>query len=132
MIGSAIERRRARSRSFFVLLFYVRRLIEEVSVDVFDRITLRLPGTENEIRITRTTAYPLEQIAVPVLVVHGTGDPLVPFTQPPQHGKSLAARIPGAQLLAVEGGDHMAIFTHRDAVRMQVTQFLRDLSPSYS
>jgi pimeloyl-ACP methyl ester carboxylesterase len=57
------------------------------------------------------------------LVVHGTDDRLVPFTE---HGKLLAARIPGAQLLAVEGGEHMAIFTHRDEVRTRVTRFLRD------
>ena len=105
----------------------VRPLIEEAIVGVFDRITLRLRGTENDIRIIRTTTYPLEQIAVPVLVVHGTEDRLVPF---PQNGRSLAARIPGAQLLAVEGGEHMSIFTHRDEVRARVTQFLRDLAPS--
>jgi len=87
-----------------------------------DRIPLRLPGTENDIRVTRTTTYPLEQIAVPTLVVHGTADRLVPF---PEHGQALAARIPGAELLAVEDGDHVAIFTHRAAVRVRVTQFLR-------
>jgi pimeloyl-ACP methyl ester carboxylesterase len=102
-------------------------LIEEVLVGVFDRITFRLPGTENDIRITQTTTYPLEEIAVPVLVVHGTEDRLVPFMQ---HGKLLAARIPGAQLLAVEGGEHMSIFTHRDEVRSRVTRFLRDLAPA--
>ncbi len=105
----------------------VRPSIEEAIAGVFDRITLRLPGTDNDIGITRTTTYPLEQIAVPVLVVHGTEDRLVPFTQ---HGKLLAARIPGAQLLTVEGGEHMAIFTHHNEVRTRVTRFLRDLAPS--
>lgn len=104
----------------------VRPLIEELLVGGFDRMALRLPGTDNDIRITRTTTYPLEQIAVPVLVVHGTKDRLVPFRQ---HGKLLAARIPGAQLLAVEGGEHMSIFTHRDEVRARVTRFLRELAP---
>ncbi len=105
----------------------VRPLMEEVIVGVFDRITLRLPGTDNDIRITQATPYPLERIEVPVLIVHGTEDRLVPFKQ---HGMSLAARIPRAQLLAVEGGEHMAIFTHRDEVRARVTQFLRDLAPT--
>jgi pimeloyl-ACP methyl ester carboxylesterase len=104
----------------------VRPLLEEVIVGVFDRITLRLPGTDNDIRITKTTTYPLEQIEVPVLVVHGTQDRLVPFEQ---HGKSLAARIPGAQLLTVQSGEHMAIFTHHNEVRARVTRFLRDLAP---
>jgi pimeloyl-ACP methyl ester carboxylesterase len=65
-----------------------------------DRMALRLPGTENDIRVTRTTAYPLEQIGVPILVVHGTAERLVPFAQ---HGQVLATRIPGAELLAIEG-----------------------------
>jgi len=106
----------------------VRPLLEEVIVGVFDGIIRRLPGTDNDIRITQTTTYPLEQIAVPTLVVHGMEDRLVPFIQ---NGKSLAARIPGAQLLTVEGGEHMAIFTHRKEVRERVTRFLRDVAPSY-
>jgi len=92
-----------------------------------DRMPLRLPGTENDIRITRTTAYPLEQIAVPTLVVHGTADNLVPFRE---HGQALATRIPGAQLLAIEAGEHVAIFTHRAEVQGRVTQFLRQHAPS--
>ncbi|MCX5768863.1 MAG: alpha/beta fold hydrolase [Candidatus Hydrogenedentes bacterium] len=68
----------------------------------------------------------MEQIAVPTLIVHGTQDRLVPFEQ---HGRQLAARIPGAQLLAVPGGEHVAIFTHRDVVRPRITQFLRGLAP---
>jgi pimeloyl-ACP methyl ester carboxylesterase len=91
-----------------------------------DRMALRLPGTENDIRVTRTTTYLLEQIAVPVLVVHGTADRLVPF---PQHGQALATRIPGAKLVAIEGGEHVAIFTQRAAVRTRVTQFLREHAP---
>jgi hypothetical protein len=83
-------------------------------MSTFDRAALRLPVTKNDIAVTRATTHPLEQIAVPVLVVHGTGDRLVPFTQ---HAKPLAARVPGAQLLAIEGGEHVAIFTHRNEVR---------------
>ena len=71
------------------------------------------------------TTHSLDQIALPVLIVHGTKDRMVSFTQ---HGKSLAERIPRAQLLAVEGGEHMAIFTHHDEVRARVTRFLCDLA----
>ena len=98
-------------------------LFRSLLLSTLDRMALRLPGTENDIRVTRTSTYPLERIAVPVLVVHGTGDRPVPFAQ---HGKALAAQIPGAELLAVEGGEHVAIFTHQDAVRARVTQFLRE------
>jgi pimeloyl-ACP methyl ester carboxylesterase len=92
-----------------------------------DRMARRLPGTENDIRVTRSATYPLEEIAVPALVVHGTADRLVPFAE---HGQTLVARIPGAQLLAIEGGEHVAIFTHRAAVQARVTQFLREHAPS--
>jgi pimeloyl-ACP methyl ester carboxylesterase len=102
-------------------------LLKALMMSTFDRTALRLPGTENDIAVTRTTTYPLEQIAVPVLIVHGTGDRLVPFTR---HGKSLTARIPGAELLAIEGGEHVAIFTHRNEVRARVTRFLREHAPA--
>ncbi len=99
----------------------VRPLLDEMMRMSGDRIGARLPGTFNDVTITRTRDYPLEQIAAPTLVVHGTADPFVPFEQ---HGKVLASRIPGAELLAVEGGEHMTIFTHRDVVRPRVVDFL--------
>lgn len=44
----------------------------------------------------------LDEIRVPTLVVHGTEDPLFPI----EHGIELAARIPGARLLRLEGMGH--------------------------
>lgn len=105
----------------------IRPLLEELTAMGFDRVEQRLSGTFNDVDVTRSYNYPLEQIAVPTLVVHGTKDPLVPFEQ---HGKTLATRIPNAQLLAVEGGEHVAIFTHRDQVRAAATRFLRDHASS--
>jgi pimeloyl-ACP methyl ester carboxylesterase len=102
-------------------------LLTALLLSPFDRMPRRLPGTANDIRVTRTTTYPLEQIAVPVLVVHGTGDRLVPFTP---HATALAGRIPGAELLAIEGGEHVAIFTHRSEVRARVSRFLREHAPA--
>ncbi len=100
----------------------VRPLLEEMMRMSADHVGERLAGTFNDVTATRTCDYPLEQIAVPALVVHGTADKLVPFEQ---HGQVLASRIPGAELLAVEGGEHVTIFTHRDIVRPRVVQFLR-------
>ncbi len=45
---------------------------------------------------------PLSFIAVPVLVIHGTADPMFPLA----HGAALAGAIPGARLLTLEGGGH--------------------------
>jgi pimeloyl-ACP methyl ester carboxylesterase len=45
----------------------------------------------------------MEDLAgLPVLVVHGTDDPLFPV----EHGRALAAAIPGARLLELEGMGH--------------------------
>jgi pimeloyl-ACP methyl ester carboxylesterase len=96
-------------------------LFRELLASTSDRMALRLPGTLNDVAVTRARSYPLDRIAVPVLVVHGTKDAHVPF---PEHGELLAARIPGAELVALEGGEHVAIFTHRDEARARVVRFL--------
>jgi pimeloyl-ACP methyl ester carboxylesterase len=92
-----------------------------VALSTFDGMPARLPGTMNDLHVTRTTDYPLEHIATPVLVVHGTADRLVPFEP---HARALATRIPRAELLAIDGGEHVAIFTHREEVRQRVASFL--------
>jgi len=88
---------------------------------VLDRMSKRLPGTENDIRQTRgRMAYPLERINMPTLVVHGTSDSAVPFAQ----AKALAGRVPGAEMLTIEGGEHTSIYTHRAQVRATIDRFL--------
>ena len=101
-------------------------LLKELQVSTLGRMPLRLPGTENDIAVTRGTLnLALERITAPVLVVHGTADRVAPFAQ----GQAIAARIPGAELLAIEGGDHVAIFTHLAKVRDRVGRFLRAHAP---
>lgn len=48
------------------------------------------------------TRAPLSSIAVPTLVIHGTADPMFPV----EHGEALAAEIPAARLLTLEGAGH--------------------------
>ena len=45
---------------------------------------------------------PLRSITAPTLVIHGTADPMFPLA----HGEALAAEIPGARLLALDGAGH--------------------------
>lgn len=96
-------------------------LFRELLSSTMDRAARRLPGTENDIALTRRTLHALESVAAPTLIVHGTEDSVVPF----RHGEELARRIPGAELLRIDGGEHVAIFTHRDVVRARVTAFVR-------
>jgi pimeloyl-ACP methyl ester carboxylesterase len=91
-------------------------------LSAFDRLGQRLAGTQNDIAITSREDYPLEQVDAPVLIIHGTQDPRVPFEK---HAQVLAARLPHAELLAVDGGKHGAIFTHRDQVRPKVHDFMQ-------
>jgi pimeloyl-ACP methyl ester carboxylesterase len=44
----------------------------------------------------------VEDIGVPLLVIHGTADPLFPLP----HGVALAEAVPGAKLVTIEGGGH--------------------------
>ena len=91
-----------------------------VMTSTFDRLNLRLDGTKNDIGFSSTGDFPLEEVRVPVLVVHGTDDQLVPFEL---HAREFERRLHGAELLAVEGGEHASIFTHRQLVREKVGAF---------
>ncbi len=91
---------------------------------MFDTMKERLAGTRNDILVSQRLHYPLSEIAVPALVIHGTADTIAPFDP---HGKRLAAELPQAAHLFVEGGEHMTIFTHRDLVRPRVARFYEGL-----
>lgn len=102
-------------------------LLRELQLSTFDRMLLRMPGTENDVDLTRSEfSFPLEQMKTPALIVHGTSDSMAPFAQ----AKLMAERIPGAELLAIEGGEHVSIFTHRDEVRARVGRFLGAHAPA--
>lgn len=97
---------------------------KDLTISTMNRMTKRIPGTVNDIHITQNTEYPLEEITVPTLVIHGSDDPVVPFAN---HGRKLAERIPGARLCLAERGEHMAIFTHNEQVREAVLKFLNNV-----
>lgn len=98
-----------------------RSLFAALTASTLDRMAARLPGTENDIRITQSTDYPLESIRVPTLIIHGDRDPLIAFDQHPVAAKN---RIPQAELLTLKNGEHAAIFTHRALVRETIDRFL--------
>lgn len=100
-----------------------RRLMASTAADM----SRRMPGTVNDVEVTRGREYPLEEVRVPTLVVHGARDRVAPFAQ---HGRALAARIPGAELALAEDGDHVAIFTHHALLKPRVVRFLHAHAPS--
>ncbi len=66
-----------------------------------------------------TSYFDLPRFRVPTLVMHGNEDLLIP----PQNGRMLASRIPGAQLVELAGASHFAHTDQPDAVAAAVTAF---------
>lgn len=101
-------------------------MLTELQLSTMEHMSGRLPGTQNDVvQSRRPFEYPVEQIGVPVLLVHGTVDEVVPFAD----SRSLASRLPRAELLALEGGPHVSLFTHLHEIRGRVGAFLEEHKP---
>ena len=70
----------------------------------FDRSGGYLSATNHSILFEIGEAWQgrLHEMKAPLLVIHGTADPVFPS----QHGAALAQAVPGAELLHIEGGGH--------------------------
>jgi pimeloyl-ACP methyl ester carboxylesterase len=60
----------------------------------------------------------LGELRPPLLVIHGTADPIFPM----EHGEVLAAAVPGASLVALEGGGHELHPAHWDTIIAAITR----------
>jgi pimeloyl-ACP methyl ester carboxylesterase len=96
-------------------------LFSSMLLSTYRNMEQRIDGTLNDINITRTQTYKLEDFRRPVLVVHGTDDPLVNFEI---NTEIYRTRLPDVEIIAVEKGEHVAIFTHRDEIRERVAKFM--------
>jgi pimeloyl-ACP methyl ester carboxylesterase len=72
----------------------------------------------------RSRIAALAGVKVPTLVVHGLDDPLVP----PENGRRVAAAVPGARLLELEGTGHNIPARHWPAVADAIAQTARQAS----
>ena len=89
--------------------------------------SLRLSGMLNDAyQIDSLGEIPLESISVPTLVIHGTGDQVVPFSQ----GIGSASRIPGAKFLPIPEGTHYCVLTHLELTRPAIMAFLKENHPN--
>jgi pimeloyl-ACP methyl ester carboxylesterase len=64
--------------------------------------------------------YPLEEIRVPVLVIHAVDDSLAAY----ENAEALAKRVPSAELLSIPRGGHL-LLSQEEFVRAQVARFLQ-------
>lgn len=60
-----------------------------------------------------------KDLLLPILVIQGDADRLVP----PEVGRTLAAKAPGATLIEVPGGSHMLPITHPELLAERIAQF---------
>jgi pimeloyl-ACP methyl ester carboxylesterase len=84
---------------------------------------VRRVGYRNDMdRFEEITSLELEKITAPTLVVQGTSD----SDLPPEQSYAAARTIPGAELLTLDTGTHLALYTHPDAAAAQahVVDFL--------
>jgi len=65
----------------------------------------------------------LRKIDVPVLVVHGTEDRILPFEAT---AKRLPELVPGLKLVTVEGGPHNIGWTHPEESNKALLEFLAE------
>lgn len=67
--------------------------------------------------------FDVAEITVPIHIWHGTADATVPLA----HGEWLAARIPGAELVTIEGEGHFAGFTRTGDVLTTISAVWNDV-----
>ncbi|WP_163268824.1 alpha/beta fold hydrolase [Chelativorans alearense] len=86
----------------------------------FDRSGGYLSATNHSILFEVGEAWRdrLHEMKAPLLVVHGTADPVFP----PEHGAALARAIPGARLMRLEGGGHELHPGHWDRIVAAITE----------
>lgn len=91
-----------------------------------DPISRRRDGILNDtVQAEVLPEWPLSLITTPALVIHGTADPLVPYTV----GQAAAGSLPHAQLLTLEGAGHLGWFTHAAQTRPAALDFFRSHAP---
>ncbi len=64
----------------------------------------------------------LPKIDVPVLVIQGEADRILPF---PKTGKRLPGMIKDMELMAIQDGPHAIAWTHADQVNHALQDFLK-------
>ena len=89
--------------------------------------SMRLSGLLNDgFQVDHLEPLPLENIHVPTLVIHGTKDEVVPFSQ----GVQSASRISGATFIPIFEGTHYCALTHHEVTFPAIKDFIAQLQES--
>lgn len=97
--------------------------IDEPFYRSYTRSDLRKTGYENDMtQLLHLQNLPLECITAPTLFLHGNADDNVPI----EYAKYAVARIPNAQLVIDEGGNHDFFMKHKERVMPIIENFVGD------
>jgi pimeloyl-ACP methyl ester carboxylesterase len=89
--------------------------------------SLRRVGVENDhAQFARLEPIAYREIACPTLLVHGTGDRIVPLA----HAEAAAREIPGAELLELHDGDHFISVSRPEDFFPRLLEFLTRNAPT--
>lgn len=100
-------------------------MLRELQASVFTRMAERLPGTLSDTAyFAKMDAIDVSALAAPLLAIHGTADVVVPFT----HATRVALDAPRGELMPIEAGEHVSLFTHMAEVRTRVEAFLQRIA----
>jgi pimeloyl-ACP methyl ester carboxylesterase len=98
-------------------------------MDWFNELQRKSTSPENAVRIRLVSDYMdindlLPQVSVPTLVMHCRDDAVQPF----EKGRHLAAAIPGAHFVALEGRNHLILETDPgwNRFKEEITSFLKN------
>lgn len=83
---------------------------------VFDMFTSNLDMDQHP------DLYPMEELSVPVLVIHAVDDSLAAY----ENAEALAARIPHAELLSLTSGGHL-LLSQGETVAAEIAHFLESI-----
>ncbi|MGD2131909.1 MAG: alpha/beta hydrolase [Maricaulaceae bacterium] len=86
----------------------------------------RAAGIENDVLQRDDPAideWPLERISAPTLLLHGNADENSDY----EGSVLVASKIPDAELVTFEGGDHFIVITRADEIRAHVDRFIESL-----
>ena len=99
---------------------------EQVAEDVQKRIEIPVLPYAYMLQLQACLAHDtyneIDQIRVPVLVIHGDEDKLVPY----ENGVTLAEKIPNAEFLTIKGAGHIYVTEANDLVNKRVLEFLNN------
>jgi pimeloyl-ACP methyl ester carboxylesterase len=129
-IGQAIAADRAKFWAGFFKNFYgVGVIAHPVSDEVIDwswtmAMQASLKATLGCAKAFSSTDFrpDLKSFTVPTLIIHGTGDVIVPIDP---SARQAAPAIPGAKLIEYEDGPHGLLASHKDQVIKDVLAFVR-------